>query len=214
MYADDIHIPYADANSFSTQSNLNYDLEVSKWLICNKLTLNTTRTEFMFIGSRQNLSTLSESVELSIDNIPVKHISITKSLGILNEDLKWHSHIDKLTQKIASAIGAIKRIRPFSTSYTTLNLQYPGTTISIIVARSEEIVVKRYQISYKNCKIAMTNASKTNENLTQVSEPNHAFCHFSVALQYALALYFQVENANEFIHFDWLKDRGNLLVIE
>ena len=58
MYADDIHIPYAGANSFPTQSNLNYDSEVSKWLICNKLTLNTTRTEFMFIGSRQKLSTL------------------------------------------------------------------------------------------------------------------------------------------------------------
>ena len=60
----------------------------------------------------------------------------------------------------------------------------------------------------------MTNASKTNENLTQVSEPNHAFCNFSVALQYALVLYFQIENANEFIHFDWLKDRGHLLVFE
>lgn len=65
MYADDIHRAYAGANSFSTQSNLNYDLEVKgKWLNCNKLTLNTTRTEFMFIGSRQKLSPLSESVEL------------------------------------------------------------------------------------------------------------------------------------------------------
>ena len=144
MYADDINIPYAGANSFPTQSNLNYDSEVSKWLICNKLTLNTTRTEFMFIGSRQKLSTLSESVELSIDNIPVKQISITKSLGTLNKDLKWHSHIDKLTRKIASGIGALKRIRPFPTSYTMLHLQYPGTTISIFVAKSEEIVVKRY----------------------------------------------------------------------
>lgn len=144
MYADDINIPYAGANSFPTQSNLNYDSEVSKWLICNKLTLNTTRTEFMFIGSRQKLSTLSESVELSIDNIPVKQISITKSLGTLNKDLKWHSHIDKLTRKIASAIGALKRIRPCPTSYTMLHLQYPGTTISIFVAKFEEIVVKRY----------------------------------------------------------------------
>lgn len=144
----------------------------------------------------------------------MKQISINKSLGIFNEDFKWHSHIDKLTRKIASGIGALKQIRPFSTSYTTLHLQYPGTTILIFVAKSEEIVVKRYQISYKNCKIAMTNASKTNENLNQVSEPNHAFSHFSVALQYALVLYFQIGNANEFIHFDWLKDRGNLLVIE
>ena len=50
----------------------NYDLDdISKWLICNKLTLNTTKTiKFTLIGSRQKLRTLSESVELSIDTIP------------------------------------------------------------------------------------------------------------------------------------------------
>ena len=68
----------------------------------------------MLIGSRQKLSTLSESLELSIDNIPIKQVSTTKSLGILiDNNMAWHSHIDKLSKKIASGIGAIKRIRPF-----------------------------------------------------------------------------------------------------
>ena len=67
----------------------------------------------MLIGSRQKLSTLSESLELSIDNIPIKQVSTTKSLGILiDNNMTWHSHIDKLSKKIASGIGAIKRIRP------------------------------------------------------------------------------------------------------
>ena len=38
------------------------------------------------IGSRQKLSTLSESLELSIDNVPIKQVSTTKSLGILIDD--------------------------------------------------------------------------------------------------------------------------------
>ena len=41
---------------------------LSKWLVCNRLTLNATKTEFMVIGSRQRLSTLSDTLELSIDN--------------------------------------------------------------------------------------------------------------------------------------------------
>ena len=106
MYADDTHIAYAGANLLSMQSNLNYDLgNISKWPICNKLTLKTTKTEFMLIGSKQKRSTISEFVELSIDIIPL--LSITTSLGILiDENLTWHSQIGKLTQKIASGIGA------------------------------------------------------------------------------------------------------------
>ena len=68
MYADDTHITYADVDVNSIQLNLNHDLDnLNKWLISNKLTLNTARTEFMLTGSRQKLSTLSSNPELSID---------------------------------------------------------------------------------------------------------------------------------------------------
>jgi len=68
----------------------------------------------MLIGSRQKLSTLSEFLELSVDYVPIKQVSTTKSLGILIDDnMVWHSHTDKLSKKIASGIGAIKRIKPF-----------------------------------------------------------------------------------------------------
>ena len=41
----------------------------------------------------------------------------------------WHSQIDKITQKIASGIGAIERIRPFLPPATLLlHLQCLGTT--------------------------------------------------------------------------------------
>ena len=55
------------------QSSLNRDLSnIHKWLLCNKLTLNTTKTEFILIVSRQKLSTLFESLELSIDKVQDK----------------------------------------------------------------------------------------------------------------------------------------------
>ena len=89
----------------------------------NRLTLNATKTEFMVIGSRQRLSTLSDTLELSIDNVPIEQVSSVKSLGIyIDENLTWHFHIDKLCKKIASAIGAIKRVKPFVPQSTLLSI--------------------------------------------------------------------------------------------
>ena len=60
MYADYTHLTYADKDVNIIQSCLNEDLlNISKWLIANKLTLNMTKTEFMLIGSRQKLNTLT-----------------------------------------------------------------------------------------------------------------------------------------------------------
>ena len=89
----------------------------------NRLALNATKTEFMLIGSRQRLSTLSDTLELSIKNAPIEQVPSVKSLGIyIDENLRWHSHIDKLCKKIASAIGAIKRVKPFVPQSTLLDI--------------------------------------------------------------------------------------------
>ena len=52
MYTDDKHLTYPDKGVNTIQSCLNEDLlNISKWLIANKLTLNMTKTGFMLIGS-------------------------------------------------------------------------------------------------------------------------------------------------------------------
>ena len=111
MYADDTHLTLASNNVRDINQNQNQDLvNVSEWrLIANKLTLNQSKTEFMLIGSRQRLCTLSPLPSLEIDGIPVNQVSLTKSLGVLiDENLSWNMHINKLIKKIASSIGAIK----------------------------------------------------------------------------------------------------------
>ena len=56
MYADDTHITYAGSDLHLIQSSLSHDLEkLSKWLVCNRLTLNATKTEFTLVGSRQRI---------------------------------------------------------------------------------------------------------------------------------------------------------------
>ena len=89
-------------------------LTISKWLIAKELTLNMTKTEFMLIGSRQKLNTITDSPVVSINGTPVNQVSTSKSLGVLIDGiLTWSSHIDKLAKKIPSGIAAIKRVRQF-----------------------------------------------------------------------------------------------------
>ena len=106
MYADDTHLTYAD-NICSIETALNQDLSnINRWLIANKLTLNMTKTEFMLIGSRQKLNSLSAFPVWKL----MEH-NFTKSLGVLiDENLTWSNHINAITKKISSGIGSIKRI--------------------------------------------------------------------------------------------------------
>ena len=74
----------------------------------------------MLTSSRQRLSTLSDTLELSINNIPIEQVSSVKLLGIyIDGDLTRQSHFDKLYKKIASAI---KRVKPFVPQSTLLNI--------------------------------------------------------------------------------------------
>ena len=113
MYADDTHLTYADNNIGSIELCLSEDLlNVHTCLNANKLTLNMTKTEFMLIGSGQRLNIIAASPSALMNGTQVKQVATTKSLGITIDDkLSGNCHIEKLTKKISSGIGAMKRVR-------------------------------------------------------------------------------------------------------
>ena len=106
MHVDDTHLTYAGSNLENIQFCLNEELtNVFNWLQANKLTIIMTKTEFMLIGSRQRLNTLTASPTIRMNNTQVSHVTAIKSLGVTIDDkLDWHCHIEKLTKKIASGI--------------------------------------------------------------------------------------------------------------
>ena len=58
------------------------------------------------------LSTFPQIPSFSINDHPVKQVSSTKSFGVhINQNMNWECHIQNICKKIASALGAIKRIR-------------------------------------------------------------------------------------------------------
>ena len=66
----------------SIEASLNQDLSnINRWLIANKLTLNMTKTEFMLIGSRKKLNSLSAIPALEINGIQLNRVNFTKSVS-------------------------------------------------------------------------------------------------------------------------------------
>ena len=116
------------------QLYLNLDLEnVHNWLRANKVTLNVTKTKFMVIGSRQRINTLTDSPTITINDNQVSQATTAKSLGVtIDNKLDWSSHIDKLTRKVASGIGAINRIRHL-VPQATLRLIYQALIHTLII---------------------------------------------------------------------------------
>ena len=163
MYSDDSNLSFASSSTNNIEVKLNDDLvRVNEWLIANKLTLNSSKTEFMLIGSRQRLSTFQTVPSLSIGDKPIKQVNYAKSLGVYVDcNLSWNIHIDKLCKKIASGIGALKRIRPFVPNYTLLS-----------------IFKSLLQPHFDYCSVVWGNCSKTLSNKLQKLQNRAARSNF------------------------------------
>ena len=104
----------------STGTELN---NLSCWLKANRLSLNVAKTELMIIGSRQRLSVQCDDLEIRIDDQIIKRVDHTKSLGLTIDDhLSWCKHVDEICKKVSSAIGALKRVRPFISKETAIQI--------------------------------------------------------------------------------------------
>ena len=95
--------------------DMNIDLQfLQNWLIANRLTLNVLKTEFMLVGSRQRVATLTQELDLSINGISLKRVNSSQCLGVeIDEFLTWDAHISSVSKKVSSGIGVIKKIKPF-----------------------------------------------------------------------------------------------------
>ena len=130
MFADDTNLNFSSDNLSHLEFLINSSLiNLNRWLIANKLSLNIAKTEFMIIGSCQHLATFNNyELSVSVDNVPVRQVSYTKTLGlILDENLTWRNHVEVITKKISSGIGALKRVRGMIDQETAIKA-YKGFT--------------------------------------------------------------------------------------
>ena len=124
MFADDTNITLSAKTLTDLKQALTPELSnLSCWLKANKLNLNVAKTELMIIGSRQRLSVQNEGVEIRIDDQIVKRAGHTKSLGVtIDAHLTCCRHVEEISRKVSSVIGALKRVRPFIPKETAIKI--------------------------------------------------------------------------------------------
>ena len=115
MYADDTNLTVTTRTTAEARTTVNGDLEnVRQWLLANKLSLNLTKTEYILIASNHKILQLKNDQCINIGDMPVKRVYATKALGVYIDDkLTWSAQIDYIAKKISSALGGLRRARPF-----------------------------------------------------------------------------------------------------
>ena len=115
MFADDTTIHTSSLSTAELYAKINTDLtRVRDWLLANKLILNVTKTEFMFLTTDFKLFNLGKDFSIKIENNRVKRVKTTKYLGIhLDKNLKWDEHVNKLCSKVNRSISGLKQARDY-----------------------------------------------------------------------------------------------------
>ena len=115
MFADDTNLTAVGRTISEAEERASVDMRnVQKWLCANKLSLNIAKTEYVLIGTRHKISNIDTHQGVKINNQLIKKVKNTKALGVeLDENLSWEKHINHISSKISSGIGAIRKMREY-----------------------------------------------------------------------------------------------------
>lgn len=104
--------------------NTNEDLlNIEQWLLANKLSLNATKTEHMFIGSVDNLNKIENTSPIHINGKVIRSVNSTKCLGVqIDQKLSWTEHVDQVSKKTSQAISGLKHVRALVSKETALTI--------------------------------------------------------------------------------------------
>ena len=128
LFADDTNILYANNNLKSLESVVNEELrKVCEWLNTNKLSLNTSKSNFVIFHPFQRKPDYNVTLKMYDNDLKIltslerKHY--VKYLGVLiDSHLSWRYHIEYISSKISKGVGIIARLRHFVPTSTLLKL--------------------------------------------------------------------------------------------
>ena len=96
IFADDTGTSVNATTVDQISVKLNTEIKkIHAWLTANKLTLNTTKTEFMIIGSEHDLTKVQCDPTVTIGNNNIKRVYQTKSLGVIVDDKQYILYIGR-----------------------------------------------------------------------------------------------------------------------
>ena len=99
--------------------------DIRCWMHTNLLKLNDSKTEFVVMGMRQQLSLVGE-LSIKIEDDTIDAVTFVQNLGFfMDSEMKNGTHINKLTSSLCVILKNIARIRPLLNKETTKILVQP-----------------------------------------------------------------------------------------
>ena len=123
LFADDSNAFVSGKNLDETIDTMNMELnKLVTWLNVNKLSLNIEKTHYMLFTNNKNLNTCKT---VKINNISISKLSNIKFLGvILDDQLKWKTHISYIKSKVSKCIGILLKAKKYLNKSTLTQLYY------------------------------------------------------------------------------------------
>src|SRR6218665_3561488 len=138
LYADDTQL-FISFSPHSLQDALNHIrstiTQISAWMTTNPLCLSPSKTEFLIIGLREQLSKLTYSSDLVPQDLTSPELyksAPVRNLGVIfdKKNLTFAYHITKLSQTCYMHIRYLRRLRPILDHKT-------ATTIATSIVHSK-----------------------------------------------------------------------------
>ena len=114
LFADDTSIFMSHKDPVILQTMFNDELiKISKWLYMNKLSINTSKTNFMMFTNK-NIDI--DQITIKLAGSEIKYVSSLKFLGItIDNKLTWKNHIDIICNKVSKNIGILYKLHMLPT---------------------------------------------------------------------------------------------------
>ena len=116
FYADDTNLYVCGESLEIIERNLQIALDcLAKWCKCNGMLINTTKTKVMLITTHQKRTSLiNGQLSLHLNDDELNMITNDKVLGIIiDNNLTWSQHVDKVCKKITTNLWLLARIKDY-----------------------------------------------------------------------------------------------------
>ncbi|MBY0580085.1 MAG: hypothetical protein K2P53_00155, partial [Rickettsiales bacterium] len=127
LFADDSNLFYSHRDIKTLFKVVNKELnKINEWFICNKLSLNVTKTKYILFHKQNKI----DNLPLKLPDLKINKINITRQtsvnfLGvILDENLSWKTHISSLERKLSRNIAIMYKAKPFLNTRSLKNLYF------------------------------------------------------------------------------------------
>jgi hypothetical protein len=115
MYADDTTLHCHSNRKSEIERSLNEDLNtVTKWCIQNNMLINPTKTTCMLIGTAKKIATVTNELNINLENQFIKNVNTQRLLGIdIDNNLDWKEQVDHIWRNINSRLFSLSKIQKY-----------------------------------------------------------------------------------------------------